>query len=167
MRHLRHQDRGFRRCYTRGAKRVRTSNLAAGCGAKAHARNARSGRIDRQTEYGSGVLSTVGQFSLWSGMRRQNLPDTKRIVSAILSVCLLLGLFFAGPAQRKASAESASKDFKMGQAAEAQDNVDAAYDYYRKALQKDPQNGHYKTAYERLKFSAAALHTRRGEKLRE
>jgi general secretion pathway protein D len=96
-------------------------------------------------------------------MSRQKFPDTRSIMSAVLSVAILMVL----AAAPKAHAESASKDFKNGQTAEAKDDIDAAYNYYLKAFQKDPTNGHYKTSYERLKFSAASLHTKRGEKLRD
>ncbi len=87
-------------------------------------------------------------------------------MSAVLSVAFLIFLVIAGAAP-KAHAESASKDYKKGQAAEAKDDIDAAYNFYLKAFQKDPKEGRYKTSYERLKFSAAALHTKRGEKLRD
>ena len=98
-------------------------------------------------------------------MSRQKFPDTRSTVSAILSVAIL-DCFLRGVAP-KAHAESASKDYKNGQAAEAIDDIDGAYNFYLKAFQKDPKDGRYKTSYERLKFSAAALHTKRGEKLRD
>jgi general secretion pathway protein D len=87
-------------------------------------------------------------------------------MSAVLSVAFLIFFVITGAAP-KAHAESASKDFKEGQTAEAKDDIDAAYNFYLKAFQKDPKEGRYKTSYERLKFSAASLHTKRGEKLRD
>lgn len=104
---------------------------------------------------------------LWSGMSRQKFADTRSILSASLSVAILSALFVIGAVAPKARAESASKDFKDGQTAEARDDIDAAYNYYLKAFQKNPKDGRYKTSYERVKFSAAALHTKRGEKLRD
>jgi general secretion pathway protein D len=105
-------------------------------------------------------------------MSRLKFPDTKWKVPAMLSLGLLPGLFFAGllltllgaPA---AFAESASSDFKKGQTAEAKDDIDGAYALYARAFQKDPKDYRYKTAYERMKFTAAAMHTKRGEKLRD
>ncbi|HZD77664.1 MAG TPA: cohesin domain-containing protein, partial [Acidobacteriaceae bacterium] len=47
------------------------------------------------------------------------------------------------------------------------DDYIAAYEAYAAAFQKDPGNLYYKTSYERLKFNAAAVHTHRGEKLRD
>ncbi len=100
-------------------------------------------------------------------MSLQKAPDTRFLVPATLSFALLLGLLFAGPVAPKCYAESASSDFKKGQAAEASDDVEAAYNYYQKAYQKNPKDERLKTSYERLKFSVAALHTKRGEKLRQ
>ncbi len=99
-------------------------------------------------------------------MSRQKFTGTRSTLSAVLSVAFLIFLVITG-ATLKAHAESASKDYKEGQAAEAKDDIDAAYNFYLKAFQKDPKEGRYKTSYERLKFSAAALHTKRGEKLRD
>jgi general secretion pathway protein D len=104
---------------------------------------------------------------LWSGMSRQKFAGTGSTQSACLSVAVLAVLFIAVAAAPRAHAESASKDFKNGQTAEAKDDIDAAYNFYLKAFQKDPKEGRYKVAYERLKFSAAAMHTKRGEKLRD
>jgi general secretion pathway protein D len=100
-------------------------------------------------------------------MSRQKFAGTRLSLSAIPSVVLLLFLVISGAAAPKARAESASRDYKSGQAAEAIDDIDGAYTFYLKAFQKDPKEGRYKTAYERTKFSAAALHTKRGEKLRD
>ncbi len=100
-------------------------------------------------------------------MSRRKLTGTNWIVPAFLSIAFLAGLFFGVPASPKAYGETAANDYKKGQAAEAKDDIDVAYDYYLKAFQKDPKEGRYKTSYERLKFSAAAMHTKRGEKLRD
>ncbi len=87
--------------------------------------------------------------------------------SCILPVFVCLGLMATGFAGPKAHGESASSFYKQAQAAEAKDNVDAAYDLYAKAFQKDPKDLRYKTAYERAKFTAATAHIKRGEKLRD
>lgn len=84
----------------------------------------------------------------------------------VLFLLLSLGLPHVLDAKDK-SAGSAAKLFKQGQAAEDKDDLDAAYEYYLKAFQKKPSDLRYKTAYDRLKFSVAALHVKRGEKLRD
>jgi general secretion pathway protein D len=66
-----------------------------------------------------------------------------------------------------AHAQSAKSLFKQGETAEAKDDVETAYEDYYKAFQKDPKNLRYKTAYERTRFSAAASHIHRGQKLRD
>ncbi len=45
--------------------------------------------------------------------------------------------------------------------------ISTAYEDYAAAYQKDPTNLYYKTSYQRLKFTAAAVHTHQGEKLRD
>lgn len=67
----------------------------------------------------------------------------------------------------KDKGKSAKALYKAGQAAEAKDDYLAAYDDYAAAFQKDPNNLYYKTSYQRLKFTAAAVHTHQGEKLRD
>ena len=80
---------------------------------------------------------------------------------------LILGLFlFSSPANVLAKGQSAKKLYKEGQAAEARNDIEAAYQDYYLAYQKKPQDLRYKTAYERVRFDAAALHVSQGEKLR-
>ena len=92
-----------------------------------------------------------------------NRPKTKWVLLALLS----LGVPFIANARSHSSDGSASSLYKRGQAAEARDDIDAAYDDYLKAFQKQPKDLRYKTSYERLRFSSAALHVKRGEKLRD
>jgi general secretion pathway protein D len=100
-------------------------------------------------------------------MSRINVSDTKSGVSVWLGLVLLLGVFSLGALVPRAfAAESAAKYFKQGQAAEARDDIDAAYDLYAKAFQKNSNDLRYKTSYERLRFTAASTHVKRGEKLR-
>jgi len=84
----------------------------------------------------------------------------------MLSAGLLLALL-AGFAPPKAYADAGASDFRKGQAAEQKDDIDAAYEYYLKAHQKSPEDDRYRVAFERMKFADAALHTKRGEKLRD
>jgi hypothetical protein len=112
----------------------------------------------------SGAASSAGtsRSCFRSGMSRLKFPGIHWIAAAFL----VLILSIEGPAAPKAFAESASSLFKKGQAAETRDDIDGAYQFYTKAFQKDPTNVRYKTAYERVRFSAAAMHTKRGERLR-
>ncbi|HMD18828.1 MAG TPA: cohesin domain-containing protein [Alloacidobacterium sp.] len=66
-----------------------------------------------------------------------------------------------------AHAQSAKSLYKQGETAEAKNDVETAYEDYYKAFQKDPKDLRYKTAYERTRFSAAAAHLKRGQKLRD
>ena len=91
-----------------------------------------------------------------------NRPNRKWVLFAIT-----LGLCAAGAIGPRAYGQSASSLFKSGATAEAKDDTEAAYNDYLKAFQKDPKDLRYKTAYERLRFSMATLHVKRGEKLRD
>ena len=64
-------------------------------------------------------------------------------------------------------AQSAAHWFKQGQAAEAKDNIQAAYEAYYQAYQKKPADIRYKLAWERTRFPAASLHVEHGERLRD
>jgi len=66
-----------------------------------------------------------------------------------------------------ARAQSAAHWYKQGQAAEAKDNVQAAYEAYYQAYQKKPTDERYKLAWERTRFPAASLHVEHGERLRD
>ncbi len=88
------------------------------------------------------------------------LPLQKWALLAAMCLCLGLGL-----AVFTAFAESASSLFKQGQAAEARDDVSAAYEFYQKAYQKEPKDIAYRTAFYRTRLSAAAYHIHLGEKL--
>ena len=81
---------------------------------------------------------------------------------------LMLGLssFSFTPAVL-AKSESAAKYYKHGQAAEAREDIEAAYENYYKAYQLKPTNLSYKTSYERLRFTAASMHVKHGESLRD
>lgn len=81
---------------------------------------------------------------------------------------LMLGLSLSSFAPRVlAKSESAAKYYKHGQAAEAREDIETAYEDYYKAYQLKPTNLSYKTSYERLRFTAASLHVKHGETLRD
>ena len=89
-----------------------------------------------------------------------NRCQNKWALSAALTLLLSVGtncLAFAGP--------GAKSLYLRGQAAENKDDPITAYEDYYQAFQKEPKNLRYKTAYERLRFIAAAAHVTKGEKL--
>jgi general secretion pathway protein D len=153
---------------------VKTTDLAAERRRKFGAKVGTGSRLQAphkcQNEDLPGVINVMGRnrFSVWSGMSRMNFPGARSLVSASLGVALILVVSLGRPfAGLQAHAESAASDFKKAQAAEAKDDVDAAFDLYTKAFQKNPSDLRYKTAYERARFTAAAAHIKRGEKLRD
>jgi general secretion pathway protein D len=113
-------------------------------------------------EFGKVSEAGTRRSCFWSGMSRLKFPGTQWFVAVLLAFFFLI----EGPAGPKAYADSAGSLFKKGEAAEARDDIDAAYDLYTKAFQKNPNDLRFKTAYERARFTAAAAHTKRGERLR-
>ena len=62
-------------------------------------------------------------------------------------------------------AESANTDFKQGQAAEAREDYDTAFDDFQKAFNKDPRDSRFKIALARVRVTASSVHVSRGRKL--
>jgi general secretion pathway protein D len=65
------------------------------------------------------------------------------------------------------AADAAKSYFKQGVQAEARQDYEAAYDYYKRAYQLKPTELRYRVPYERLRFQAAAAKVHRAQKLRE
>ncbi len=86
---------------------------------------------------------------------------------AALVLMVGLSLFSFTPKVLAAHKDSASKLYKQGQAAEAKDDIETAYADYYQAYQLKPSDLRYKTAYERTRFTAATLHVKHGETLRD
>ena len=84
---------------------------------------------------------------------------------SVLWIALIAVVAIFGLSGVRLQAESASSDFKHGQAAEAREDYDAAFDSYQKAYAKDPKDLHYRTALYRVRVSASALHMTKGRKL--
>jgi general secretion pathway protein D len=78
------------------------------------------------------------------------------LLPALLGICGTR-LHAAGP--------SASAYFKHGQAAEAHQDYDTAFEDYQKAFQKNPKDLRFQTALYRVRVSAAAAHISAGHKL--
>jgi len=84
----------------------------------------------------------------------------KRLMPAAVG---LLVLVFILPA----IADKAKTLYEKGQDAEARENFEAAYDFYKQAFDLKPKDLRYKSSFERLRFKAAATIVHRGQKLRE
>ncbi len=89
-----------------------------------------------------------------------------RLTSVVSRLALLLaGLgLFAGTATL---AQSASTWNKRGQAAEVREDYDTAYEAYRQAHLKKPDDLRYRGRYERMQFQAAVSHVDRGRVLKQ
>jgi general secretion pathway protein D len=87
---------------------------------------------------------------------------TSRTVFAIVLLAAAAG--FGLPCAR-VYAESANTDFKQGQAAEAREDYDTAFDDFQKAFNKDPRDARFKIALARVRVTASSVHVTRGRKL--
>ncbi len=76
---------------------------------------------------------------------------------------LLLVLTLALPA----AADQAKSAYNKGRDAEARQNWEQAYDFYKQAYDQKPKELKYRTAFLRSRFQAASLHVHRGQILRD
>jgi general secretion pathway protein D len=65
------------------------------------------------------------------------------------------------------AADSAKSLYNKGKDAEARQNYEAAYDFYKQAYEQKPKDLAYRSSYERTRFLAAASHVHRGQLLRD
>ena len=65
------------------------------------------------------------------------------------------------------AADSAKSLYNKGKDAEARQNYEAAFDFYRQAYEQKPRDLAYRASYERTRFLAAASHVHRGQLLRD
>ena len=75
----------------------------------------------------------------------------------------ILTVLAAGSA--RASAQSANSYYKQGQAAEARDDFDTAFQDFQKAFSMMPKNQSFRAAYYRVRFTDAAMHVTKGRNL--
>ena len=78
-------------------------------------------------------------------------------------IALLMVLVFALPA----AADKAKSLYNKGHDAEARQNWEQAYEFYKQAYDLKPKDLRYRASYERSKFEAAAAHVHRGQQLRD
>jgi general secretion pathway protein D len=77
-----------------------------------------------------------------------------------LIICVGVGVLAAGCPKGK-------PDYRQGRKAESLKDYDAAYDFYQKALQAQPDNAEYQIKFNQARFQAGAFHVKQGLKLRE
>src|SRR6476646_7139045 len=66
-----------------------------------------------------------------------------------------------------AAADKAKSLYNQGKDAEARQNYEQAYDYYKQAYELKPKDLLYRASYERTRFLAGASHVHRGQLLRD
>ena len=88
----------------------------------------------------------------------------KRLIFPALFVVLLLSLKL--PVVGK-SHDSAKALYDKGADAEARQNYEQAFDYFKQAYNLKPKDVRYRTAFERSRFYAASSHVHRGQILRD
>ena len=86
----------------------------------------------------------------------------RRVIPPALFCLLLLLVSPAGFA-----ADSAKALYEKGSDAEARQNYEQAYDFYKQAYNLKPKDLKYRASYERTKFLSAASHVHRGQLLRD
>ncbi len=108
-------------------------------------------------------MTVFEQRSAASSLRAQR----KNLLGAPCLLAFAALLCFPCGAERLPATASGASLYKQGVAAEARDDLEAAYSCYHQAFQHEPENLRYKTAYERVRVLAAAIHVSRGERLEE
>ncbi len=88
----------------------------------------------------------------------------RRLILPALCVLFLLCLGLPVVAKKVDSAKAA---YQKGADAEARQNYEQAFDYFKQAYNLKPKDLRYRTAYERTRFFAASSHVHRGQVLRE
>ncbi len=112
-----------------------------------------AGAGERDSRMSSSRIGRASAFSHFTS------PFIRRAFGAMLMVLALAGV--------AAKAQSAGTWNKRGVQAEAREDFDAAFEAYRQAHLKKPNDMRYKTHYERLRFQAANQHVDRGRVLRQ
>jgi general secretion pathway protein D len=85
----------------------------------------------------------------------------KRLMPAAVALLVLLAILPALPGDK------AKAIYEKGQDAEARENYEGAYNFYKQAYDLKPKDLRYKASFERLRFKAAATIVHQGQKLRE
>jgi general secretion pathway protein D len=86
-----------------------------------------------------------------------------KCLSRVAAISFLVGAVILGAL----AADQAKAFYNKGRDAEARQNYEQAYDFYKQAYDLKPTNLGYRTSFERLRFLAGASHVHRGQLLRE
>jgi general secretion pathway protein D len=84
----------------------------------------------------------------------------RRLMPAAIALLVLLSIV-------PAIADKAKNAFEKGQDAEARQNYEQAYDFFKQAYDLKPKDLRYRASFERMRFKAAATIVHRGQGLRE
>src|SRR5437868_3254862 len=88
-------------------------------------------------------------------------PVMKRLIRPAAIVMLVVAITLP------AAADKAKSLYNKGKDAEARQNYEQAYDYYKQAYELKPKDIQYRASYERTRFLAGASHVHRGQLLRD
>src|SRR5882724_5227758 len=88
-------------------------------------------------------------------------PVMKRLIRPAAIVLLVLAITLP------AAADKAKSFFNKGRDAEARQNYEQAYEYFKQAYELKPKDLQYRASYERTRFLAGASHVHRGQLLRD
>src|SRR5271165_3914813 len=88
----------------------------------------------------------------------------RRLIRPALFVLLLLCLRLPVLARH---GDTAKEFYEKGQDAEARQNYEQAFDYFKQAYNLKPKDLRYRTAFERTRFYASSSHVHRGQILRD
>jgi general secretion pathway protein D len=86
-----------------------------------------------------------------------------KFLSRAAAISFLVGAVILGAM----AADQAKNLYKKGRDAEARQNYEQAYDFYKQAYDLKPTDLSYRASFERLRFLAGASHVHRGQLLRE
>ncbi len=102
-----------------------------------------------------------------SRMNRTPAPAMAGIMKSrtLFAIVLFAAAAGFGLTGAKLFAESANTDFKQGQAAEAREDYDTAFDDFQKAFNKDPKDTRFRIAISRIRVTASSVHVSKGRKL--
>jgi general secretion pathway protein D len=122
-----------------------------------------------QVRLPDGIYRSVrrGMMARWAAFCGEALRPRRRRLEAVPMAWMLGVMLFGGMAVSSAHAQSASAWNKKGQQAEARDDYDAAFEDYRQAHLKKPNDMQYRTSFEAMRFKAANMHVDRGRVLRQ
>ncbi len=97
--------------------------------------------------------------------RRRAVEGVVFLAWAIAGAIGLAILVSSSPSAYAIHQDSVHTLMNKGEAAEAREDYDAAYDFFKRAYEKAPENLRTRTAYYRVKQTDAAWHVTRGNKL--